>query len=248
MQVLNLGKLERVDLREVWTKEHEDFTPWLAENLHVLSDAIGVEMELETQEKNVGSFRADIVATDINTGNRILIENQLERTDHGHLGQLITYASGLKAATIIWTAYQFTDEHIAALDWLNSITDDSVQFYGLQIELWKIDVSIAPKFNVVCKPNSWLKNSKNYTRPVKGFDRKAFVYEALKSDPSLSLNAIRVKALQEHNATISKGTISQYRTLFFRGNKIQDPVIAVDADMPKKLEIHTDPELVAINE
>ena len=154
------GRLERVDPRAAWTTEAGHFTPWLAQpdNLRLLGDTIGVELELEAQEKSVGPFRADILCKDTVTGNWVLIENQLERTDHTHLGQLITYAAGLKAVTSVWIAYPFTEEHRAALDWLNQITDSRFNFFGLEIELWRIGSSpIAPKFNVVCKPNDWSK-------------------------------------------------------------------------------------------
>jgi hypothetical protein len=160
MQKTKLGRLEQVDLREAWTSEAADFTPWLAksENLALLGDTIGMELELEAQETRVGPFRADILCKDTATNDWVLIENQLERTDHCHLGQLLTYAAGLKAVTIVWIAERFTEEHRAALDWLNEITDDRFAFFGLEIELWRIaDSPIAPKFNVVCKPNDWSK-------------------------------------------------------------------------------------------
>jgi len=153
-----LGKLQQVELRNIWTSEADDFTPWLAqkENLILLGDAIGIELEFEAQEKNVGPFRADILCKDTATDNWVLIENQLEKTNHVHLGQLMTYASGLKAVTIVWIAKRFTEEHRAALDWLNEITDDRFNFFGLEVELWQIGSSdVAPKFNVVSKPNNW---------------------------------------------------------------------------------------------
>jgi hypothetical protein len=154
------GRLERVDPRATWTTEASHFTPWLAQpdNLRLLGDTIGIDLELEAQEKSVGPFRADILCKDTVTGSWVLIENQLERTDHTHLGQLITYAAGLKAATIVWIAHPFTEEHRAALDWLNQITDSRFNFFGREIELWRIGPApIAPKFNVVCKPNDWSK-------------------------------------------------------------------------------------------
>jgi hypothetical protein len=153
-----LGRLEPVDLREVWPSEGGDFTPWLArpENIELLGDAIGLELEVEGQEKDVGPFRADVLCKDTATNNWVLVENQLERTDHTHLGQLLTYAAGLQAVTIVWVAQRFTDEHRAALDWLNEITDGRFNFFGLEIELWRIGGSpVAPKFNVVCQPNDW---------------------------------------------------------------------------------------------
>ncbi len=155
----NLGRLEQItDLRNTWASEAGAFTPWLAndENLPLLGDTIGIELELEATERNVGPFRADILCKDTATDHWVLIENQLEKTDHTHLGQLLTYASGLKAATIVWVADRFTDEHRSALDWLNEITDTRFNFFGLEIELWRIGESaIAPKFNIVCEPNDW---------------------------------------------------------------------------------------------
>ncbi len=155
-----LGLLEQVDLKNVWNNEPKEFTPWLAkpENLQLLGDAVGIELKLEAQEKNVGPFRADILCKDTVNNQWVLIENQIERTDHTHLGQLLTYASGLKAVTIVWIARRFTDEHRAALDWLNEITDSRFNFFGLEIELWRIgDSPIAPKFNIVSQPNDWSK-------------------------------------------------------------------------------------------
>jgi len=153
-----LGKLQRVDLRQVWLSEPGDFTPWLAlaENLEILGEAIGIELELEAQEKDVGPFRADILCKDTETGSWVLIENQLGRTDHTHLGQLLTYASGLQAVSIVWIAANFTEEHRATLNWLNEITDERFNFFGLEVELWRIGDSLpAPKFNIIAKPNEW---------------------------------------------------------------------------------------------
>ena len=153
-----MGQLHRVDLRDVWLSEPQDFTPWLAQenNLKILGDALGIELELEAQEKSVGPFRADILCRSLDDDSLVLIENQLEKTDHIHLGQLLTYAAGLQSVTSVWIAANFTEEHRAALDWLNQVTNESVRFFGLEIELWQIDESVpAPKFNVVSKPNDW---------------------------------------------------------------------------------------------
>jgi len=153
-----LGRLQRVDLRDVWVSESAEFTPWLAQpdNLAILSETVGIELELEAQERNVGPFRADILCKDVETGHWVLVENQLERTDHGHLGQLLTYASGLQAVTIIWIAAKFTEQHRATLDWLNEITDERFSFFGLEVELWRIGDSLAaPNFKLVSKPNDW---------------------------------------------------------------------------------------------
>jgi hypothetical protein len=156
-----LGRLEKVELRTAWTSEWNDFTPWLAkpENLKLLGETVGIDLEFEAQEKEVGPFRADILCKDTLDSSWVLIENQLEKTDHTHLGQLLTYASGLETVTIIWIAQHFTEEHRATLDWLNEITNERFAFFGLEIELWRIGTSpVAPKFNIVSKPNDWSKS------------------------------------------------------------------------------------------
>ena len=161
MSMKNLGRLQKVELRNVWQSEASDFTPWLAQddNLKLLGEAIGIDLECEAQEKGVGPFRADILCKDTVTDHWVLIENQLERTDHTHLGQLLTYAAGLSAASIVWIAERFTEEHRSALDWLNEKTPEEINFFGLEVELWRIgDSPIAPKFNVVCKPNEWTRS------------------------------------------------------------------------------------------
>lgn len=156
-----LGRLEKVELKHAWKTEAGDFTPWLAtpENIELLGEAIGIDLEVEAQEKSVGPFRADILCKDTITSHWVLIENQLTRTDHTHLGQLLTYAAGLNAVSIVWISERFTDEHRATLDWLNEITDERFNFFGLEVELWRIgDSAVAPKFNIVCKPNNWTKS------------------------------------------------------------------------------------------
>jgi len=165
----SLGRLERVELRDIWLSEASDFTPWLArkENLDILGETLGIDLELEAQERAVGPFRADILCKDIGTDRWVLIENQLERTDHNHLGQLLTYASGLEAVTIIWIAARFTEEHRSTLDWLNRITDESFRFLGLEVELWRIgDSQPAPKFNIVSKPNDWSQSIAQAARAI----------------------------------------------------------------------------------
>jgi hypothetical protein len=154
----SLGRLEKVDLRTAWKDEQQHFTPWLAqeENLRLLSETLGMQLELVEQEKAVGRFVADILCKDVIEDTWVVIENQLGRTDHSHLGQILTYAAGLDAATLIWITPQFTDEHRAALDWLNEHSDEKTSFLGLEVELWRIgDSPPAPKFNIVAKPNDW---------------------------------------------------------------------------------------------
>lgn len=155
-----LGTLERVDLRECWELEDADFTPWLAQedNLRLLSETVEIDLEPIEVEAGVGRFRADILCRNADTETPVIIENQLGRTDHSHLGQTLTYAAGLQADTIIWIARRFTDEHRAALDWLNRNTHENIQFFGIEIELWRIgDSPVAPRFSLVVEPNEWAK-------------------------------------------------------------------------------------------
>ena len=157
---MQLSKIEKVDLREIWKHEATDFTNWLAknENLELLSEEIGIDISLIQTEASVGKFNVDILAEEENTGKKIIIENQLETTDHDHLGKIITYASGYDAEVIIWIVKNVRDEHKQAIDWLNEHTDEKINLFAIQMELWRIgDSPCAPKFQIIAKPNDWAK-------------------------------------------------------------------------------------------
>ena len=161
--VSKLGKLEKVNLRNIWPNEEYDFSVWLSkeENLRELSDTIGIDIVLEERESAVGKYSVDIYAKEDGTDRKVVIENQLEDSNHDHLGKIITYASGKDAKTIIWIVKKARDEHRQAVDWLNSHTDEEVGFFLLEIEAWRIgDSPIAPKFNIVSQPNDWGKVQK----------------------------------------------------------------------------------------
>lgn len=156
---MGLGRFEAVDIRSQWKNEEYDFTPWLAreENIQILAEELGLDLDVEGTEVSIGSFKADIVATD-GEGRKVIVENQLNKTDHKHLGQLITYASGIEAKIVIWVCTQVTDEHRQAIDWLNDVTKADIAFFACEIELWRIDDSSpAPKFKIVSSPNDWAK-------------------------------------------------------------------------------------------
>jgi len=158
-----LAKLTKIELRDVWPHEAYDFTKWLAleENLDALSEEIGIDIKLIDTEVSVGKFSVDILAEEENTGHKIIIENQLEDTDHDHLGKIITYASGHDAKVIIWVVRDAREEHRQAIEWLNSHTDDEIGFFLIKIELYQIDDSSpAPKFEIISKPNEWAKTIK----------------------------------------------------------------------------------------
>jgi len=152
-----LGYLEPVELHDVWADEARDFTPWLArpENLRRLGEVVNMDLELEGTEVPVGPYSADIVATDVVNG-RVVIENQLGKTDHDHLGKLITYASGLKAKTMIWIAKEITEEHRSAIVFLNENSALNMRLYAIQMQVMKVGTSApAPLFKVVASPNEY---------------------------------------------------------------------------------------------
>lgn len=155
----NLGTLKKItDLRSIWSHEALNFTPWVAENVDLLADAVGLDITVDETESSVGDFNVDIYASETGTDRKIIIENQLEDTDHDHLGKLITYASGKGADVVIWVVKHAREEHKAAVEWLNNHTDDKIGFFLCEIKLFQIgDSQIAPAFTVVERPNDWTK-------------------------------------------------------------------------------------------
>jgi hypothetical protein len=154
---MKIGKIEYVDLREVWHNEAQAFTPWLEKNPEELGELLGLELEL-SKEHPVGSFSLDLNGVDLISGRKVIIENQLEQSDHKHLGQLLTYAGGVNPQIIVWVAKDFREEHRAALDWLNSVTGSDTHFFGVAIKAIKIGDSLAaPMLDAVVMPNSWTK-------------------------------------------------------------------------------------------
>ena len=159
-----IGKLIEVDVRELWKHEQYDFSNWLAKesNIEYLNEILGLTLIEVEKEINVGPYRCDIVATDETSGLKVIIENQLESTNHDHLGKIITYASGLDAKVIVWIVKEAKEEHRAAIEWLNNYTSSEIDFFLIEIHAYKIgDSNPAPKFEVVEKPNDFVKRSKN---------------------------------------------------------------------------------------
>ncbi len=152
---MKLGRLVRIDPREIWSSE-EEFNSWLVDNIDILAEAIGMDLEVIEVESEVGEFRVDIIARDLSGEGRIVvIESQLSRTDHEHLGKIITYAAGRNASAVVWISPEFREEHRSALDWLNNLVSN-VMFFGLELEVLKIDNSKpAVRLNIVSKPNEW---------------------------------------------------------------------------------------------
>ena len=143
-----LGTIQHVSPRDIWRYEDLDFTPWLAANIHLLGEALGMELEAVTTEASTGNFSLDILARDRN-GAYVAIENQLEWSDNSHLGQTLTYAGHFNARTLIWVAPKFYDVHRAAIDWLNRHTADEIKIYGVEVSAIKIGESLP---SVILRP------------------------------------------------------------------------------------------------
>lgn len=173
-----MGRLSVVPVRDVWKHEAYDFTQWMLQNADVLADVLGMELELTAAEHPVGGFSLDLIGREVGTGNVVIVENQLEQTDHGHLGQIMTYAGGTDPQTVVWCAPSFRDEHRAALDWLNEHTDENTRFFGVEITAVQIDNSrLAPLFRLVAQPNEWTKQVHAETAAIPTTEREVAYQE-----------------------------------------------------------------------
>ncbi len=213
---MNIGILQQVPLREIWKHEEYDFSLWLArpENIALLGETIGIEIVEPQTEPLVGGFSADIVAEEEASGRKILIENQLEASNHDHLGKLLTYSAGLDAAVIIWIVKSARQEHERAVSWLNEHTDESIHIFLIEIEAWRIGGSDpAPRFNIIAKPNDWAKlikqASENTLTEYKLLQQKFWEY-LNESDVKGSLGNRKARPRHWHDVSIgsSKAHIS----------------------------------------
>ena len=164
---MKLGKLKEVDIRSVWSHEQYDFSKWLAteENIKELGDTLNLSLTDVETEKFVGNYRCDILCKDEITGKAVLIENQLEATNHDHLGKIITYASGLDASVVVWIVSSARDEHASAVEWLNKHTDDELAFFLIEVHAYKIgDSEPAPLFKIIEQPNDFAKSVKTISK------------------------------------------------------------------------------------
>lgn len=169
MTEIQFGRLQDLPLREAWKYEDREFTPWLAENIDQLAGAIGIPLELTGTEVAVESFSADILVRNPTDDTIVLIENQLETTDHTHLGQIMTYLAGLEAQTVVWIAPSFREPHLSAIRWLNEHTADGFSFFAVRVRVVRIgDSPFAPIFEVVEKPNDWDRQLETKRRSVSG--------------------------------------------------------------------------------
>ncbi len=161
---MKYGVLEEVNVRELWKHEQYDFSNWIAkdENIQLLNEQLGLTLVDVDKEVYVGSYRCDLFAIDESTGTKVIIENQLEKSNHDHLGKIITYASGLSASVIVWIVKEAREEHKSAIEWLNNNTNKEINFFLFEIHAFKIGDSLpAPKFEIIEKPNEFIKVSKD---------------------------------------------------------------------------------------
>ncbi len=234
-----LGKLQRVDPRTVWKHEAHDFTPWLVESIERLGEALGMELEVVDREADVGDFAADILARDLGRDRLVVIENQLEPTDHSHLGQLITYAAGLEASVVIWVSREFREEHRQALDWLNRGDGAATEYFGVVIELLQVDDSKpAVNFRLVASPNNWSRQSKRGP----GVDEVSGKRSSYQEYFQLLIDELRekhrftnAKVGQPQNwYSFSSGTRGfQYSTSFAQGGEVRAEVYIDPGDRAK---------------
>ncbi len=219
MAIPELGQLSAVDLRAAWGHEATSFTPWLAEHLDSLAAVIGVPLELEGIEVSVQTFYADILARNPTNDSFVLIENQLERADHGHLGQIMTYLAGLDAQTVVWIAADFPESHLSALHWLNEHTVEPFAFFAVRVSAVRIgDSPIAPVFEVVCKPNHWERQVQAAAResqelsPLGQFRKKFWTAFVEQFPGELSYGPATARSVRWRHLDDARLVITQYFT------------------------------------
>lgn len=239
----NLGTLKQVNLRSVWKHEALDFTQWLAkeENIQLLSDEIGITLSNVRPEESIGRYNVDLVAIDETSEKKVIIENQLESTDHKHLGQIITYASGYNASIIIWIVKDVREEHQKAMEWLNSNTPSGLSFFLIKMELWQIGNSpYAPKFHILVEPNDWAKTLQSSSPSNQELTDtklsqlefwKLFIEYANEHNTSIKVGR---KPRPQHWYDISFGTSEAYVQLTFSS---RDNTIGCGIYIPKSPEM-----------
>jgi len=241
-----LAKLSNISLREAWEHEALHFTPWLFDNMDLLSEALGLELEATGKEVDVAGFSADIVAEDSETGSRVLIENQLEGSDHSHLGQILTYIAGVEADAMVWIARDFHSAHLSAIRWLNENTKDDFAFFAVRVRVVRIaDSPLAPVFEVVEKPDSWgRKLGKAMNAQVSELTelRERFWLRYAEAHPGVIEPAqtpnVWVAMLPDHSIYLSMFVGSRASGMFLRGPRGTDRKALADfmAEHAEKLD------------
>ncbi|MBT3747513.1 MAG: DUF4268 domain-containing protein [Bacteroidetes bacterium] len=221
---MTLSNLKRIELRKEWADEARDFTPWLSseKGLAMLGELLGMELELEDTEVRVGSYRADIVAKDSLSEQYVVIENQLEPTNHDHIGKLFTYAASFGASSLVWIAEKFREEHRQAIDWFNDVTVKDVDFFGIEIELLQIgDSPYAPNFKIVSKPNEWTRSIRASKQKLTAWDSTRLEYWTAFNE-YINSNNVKINNRKPHTGhwyDVAMGISGAHFTFTMRGQK-----------------------------
>lgn len=236
------GTIKKVNVREIWQHEAQNFTPWLAKNLEKLGEAVGMDLEMIEQEASVGNFSLDILAKDLSTGHNVIIENQFGDTDHDHLGKMLTYAAGFDASKVIWISENVRDEHRQTIEWLNQRTGTDTQFFAIEIEVFRIDDSKpAYNFKPVAFPNEWQKSNKQTssgTSSAKGEAYREF-FQLLIDELRTKHSFTKARIAQPQSWYIFPTGISgiSYGTSFAQGKRVRTELYidVGESDKNKKL-------------
>lgn len=251
---MSLSSLKRIDLRKEWADEARDFTPWLSneKGLALLGELLGMELELEDTEVSVGNYRADIVAKDALSDQYVVIENQLEPTNHDHIGKLFTYAASFGASSLVWIAEKFREEHRQAIDWFNDVTVKDVDFFGIEIELLQIgDSPYAPNFKIVSKPNEWTRSIRASKQKLTAWDSTRMEFWAAFND-YISSNKIPINIRKPHSGhwyDVALGVSGAHFTFTMRGQKKDIACeLYMDGSDAKELYQHLEEDSTEIEE
>lgn len=223
---MEFGKIVEVPLREVWAGEATHFTPWMAANLQIVSEKLGLELELESIESTAGDFSADIVAKDVATNRRVIIENQYGGTDHRHLGQILTYSSVLNASVVIWIAEKIRPEHKSAIDFLNQNLKDTLQIFAIEANIIRIDDS-KPAFGlkVVCMPAEAAATATSTSAEATETQEKYRAYYQSLLDELRNIHKFtNARAAQPQNwytFTSDNSKVYRYSTAFAQGGRVR---------------------------
>ena len=238
----NFSELKKISLREIWKNEASDFTTWLESNIQTLGAALDMDIEITSREASVGDFSLDLLAQDLESSRMVVIENQLTRTDHDHLGKLLTYAAGFNASTVIWIAEEIRNEHRQAMEWLNQRTDSETQFFAVVVEVLKIDDSKpALNFKLVVSPNEW---QKSQTQKISG--SLSFKQERYRNYFQTLIDELREKhkftgirvAHPFNYKSFSSGIQGvRYRATFAQGNRVHALVKIDQKHLENRLDI-----------
>ena len=232
----DFGQLTDMPLRDAWPDEARSFTPWLHDNIAHLSDAVGLDLEAIDKEVNVDGFSADIIATVVGTDERVLIENQLENSDHRHLGQILTYLAGMGASAVVWIAREFHEAHRSAISWLNEHTAHGFAFFAVRLRVVRIgDSPLAPVFEVVERPNTWerkLARGRNEATSELTRLREAFWNQYLARHPGVFKPSraanVWISMLRDRSVYLSMYLAARESGMFLRGGHGADPNVVAE--------------------